>query len=169
MDSLPEKRPYYDYDSSACSIARTLEQIGDRWVLLILRDLANGVRRFDQLADHLGIARNVLSRRLATLTGAGLVARAAYRDEGSRERHEYRLSDAGRELIPILLALMGWGDRHLAGPDGPPALPVHARCGAPVRVSVTCEAGHDLGERPRLHLEPGPGSRVRAGITGGTA
>lgn len=169
MDSLPEKRPYYDYESSACSIARTLEQIGDRWVLLILRDLANGVRRFEQLADHLGIARNVLSRRLATLTGAGLVTRAAYRDEGSRERHEYRLSDAGRELIPILLALMGWGDRHLAGPDGPPALPVHARCGAPVRVSVTCEAGHDLGERPRLHLEPGPGSRVRAGTTGGTA
>lgn len=169
MDSVTEKRPYYDYESGACSIARTLEQIGDRWVLLILRDVANGVRRFDQLADHLGIARNVLSRRLATLTSAGLVTRTAYRDEGSRERHEYRLSEAGRELIPILLAFMGWGDRHLAGPDGPPALPVHARCGAPVRVSVTCEAGHDLGERPHLHLEPGPGSRVRAGTTGGSA
>jgi DNA-binding HxlR family transcriptional regulator len=138
-------------------------------VLLILRDVANGVRRFDQLADHLGIARNVLSRRLATLTGAGLVTRTAYREAGSRERYEYRLSDSGRELIPILLALMGWGDRHLAGPDGPPALPVHARCGAPVRVSVTCEAGHDLGERPHLHLEPGPGSRVRVGNTGGSA
>jgi len=171
VDSVTPKRPrpYYDYDSSACSIARTLEQIGDRWVLLILRDVANGVRRFDQLADHLGIARNVLSRRLATLTAAGLVTRTAYRDEGSRERHEYRLSEAGRELIPILLAFMGWGDRHLAGSDGPPALPVHARCGAPVRVSVICEAGHDLGERPHLHLEPGPGSRVRAGTTGGSA
>jgi DNA-binding HxlR family transcriptional regulator len=169
VDSVTPKRPYYEYESGACSIARTLEQIGDRWVLLILRDVANGVRRFDQLADHLGIARNVLSRRLATLTGAGLVTRTAYRREGSRERHEYRLSEAGRELIPILLALMGWGDRHLAEPDGPPALPVHARCGAPVRVSVTCEAGHDLGERPHLHLEPGPGSRVRAGTTGGSA
>jgi len=169
VDSETSKRPYHDYESSACSIARTLEQIGDRWALLILRDVANGVRRFDQLADHLGIARNILSRRLATLTTAGLVTRTAYRDEGSRERHEYRLSEAGRELIPILLAFMGWGDRHLAGPDGPPALPVHARCGAPVRVSVTCEAGHDLGERPHLHLEPGPGSRVRAGTTGGSA
>ena len=169
MDHVTPKRPYYDYDSGACSIARTLERIGDRWALLILRDVANGVRRFDQLTEHLGIARNVLSRRLATLTGAGLITRTAYRDEGSRERHESRLSDAGRELIPILLAFMGWGDRHLAGPDGPPALPVHARCGAPVRVSVTCEAGHDLGERPHLHLEPGPGSRVRAGTTGGGA
>lgn len=167
MDSVTQKRPYYAYESDACSIARTLEQIGDRWVLLILRDVANGVRRFDQLADHLGIARNVLSRRLALLSDAGLIVRSAYRDEGSRERYEYRLSDSGRELIPILLAFMSWGDRHLSGADGPPALLTHARCGAPVHVSVTCDAGHDLGDQPRLHLEPGPGSRVRAGTTGG--
>jgi DNA-binding HxlR family transcriptional regulator len=162
VDSVALRRPYYDYESNVCSIARTLDLIGDRWVLLILRDVANGVRRFDHLADHLGIARNVLSRRLATLTGSGLIARTAYRDKGSRERHEYRLSDAGRELIPILMAFMGWGDRHLAGPEGPPALAVHARCGAPARVSVVCEAGHDLGEHPHLYLTPGPGSRVRA-------
>jgi DNA-binding HxlR family transcriptional regulator len=171
VDPVTPKHPYhaYEYESSACSIARTLEQIGDRWALLILRDVANGVRRFDQLADHLGVARNVLSRRLAALTEFGVVTRVAYRDEGSRERQEYRLTDAGRELIPILLAFMGWGDRHLAGPEGPPAYPVHARCGAPVRVSITCEAGHDLGDRPHLHLEPGPGSRVRAGAPGGRA
>ena len=71
MDPVTPKRPYYVYESDACSIARTLEQIGDRWALLILRDVANGVRRFDQLTDHLGIARNVLSRRLATLTEFG--------------------------------------------------------------------------------------------------
>ena len=169
MDPVTPKRPYYVYESEACSIARTLEQIGDRWALLVLRDVANGVRRFDQLTDHLGIARNVLSRRLATLTEFGIVTRVAYRDEGSRERHEYRLTDAGRELIPILLAFMGWGDRHLAGPEGPPAYPVHARCGAPVRVSITCEEGHDLGDRPHLHMEPGPGSRMRADALGGRA
>ncbi|MFC1410100.1 winged helix-turn-helix transcriptional regulator [Streptacidiphilus sp. N1-12] len=153
--------PFSVYDSETCSIARTLALVGDRWSLLVLRDLANGVRRFDELTSHLGIARNVLTGRLAALTGAGLVVRSGYRAEGARERHEYRLSPAGRELMPILLAFMGWGDRHLAGPEGPPAVPVHADCGAPVRVSVTCEQGHELGERPRLLLRPGPGSRTR--------
>ena len=152
---------YLAYDSETCSIARTLALIGDRWTLLVLRDVANGVCRFDDLASHLGIARNVLSKRLAGLVDAGLVVRSAYQVEGSRERQEYRLSPAGRELVPILVAFMGWGDRHLAGPEGPPAVPVHADCGAPVRVSLTCEAGHELGDRPRLRLHPGPGSRSR--------
>jgi DNA-binding HxlR family transcriptional regulator len=155
-------RPYSDYESGACSIARTLALIGDRWTLLVLRDVANGVRRFDELAGHLGIARNILSGRLARLTEAGLVERAAYREPGTRERQEYRLSQAGRELVPVLLALMAWGDQHLAGPDGPPALVRHADCGAPIKVSVTCAEGHELGARPRVRLEPGPGSRRRS-------
>ena len=152
---------YSTYDSDACSIARTLALIGDRWTLLVLRDVANGVRRFDEMASHLGIARNILSRRLASLARAGLVERIAYREPGARERHEYRLSGPGRELIPILLAFMQWGDRHLAGPEGPPALVRHADCGAAIRVSLTCADGHELGERPRVRLEPGPGSRTR--------
>ena len=113
-------RPYSAYDSDACSIARTLALVGDRWTLLVLRDVANGVGRFDELAGHLGVARNVLSGRLARLAQAGLVERSAYRELGARERHEYRLSGPGRELIPILLAFMAWGDRNLAGPEGPP-------------------------------------------------
>lgn len=155
-------RPYSAYESGTCSIARTLALIGDRWTLLVLRDVANGVRRFDELAGHLGIARNILSGRLARLAEAGLVERTAYREPGARERQEYRLSGPGRELIPILLALMEWGDRNLAGPEGPPAVVRHAGCGAPIRVSLTCEQGHELGERPRVLLEPGPGSRVRS-------
>ena len=153
---------YSSYDSETCSIARTLALVGDRWTLLVLRDIANGVRRFDELAAHLGVARNVLTRRLAALVDAELVLRTGYRVEGARERHEYRLSPAGRDLVPILLAFMGWGDRHLAGPEGPPTIPVHADCGAPVRVAVTCEAGHDLGDRPRVRLQAGPGSRRRS-------
>jgi DNA-binding HxlR family transcriptional regulator len=152
---------YDDFESEACSVARTLALIGDRWTLLVLRDVANGVRRFDDLVSHLGVARNVLSRRLAALTEAGLVVRSAYRTEGARERHEYRLSRAGRELVPILLAMMTWGDRYLAGDEGSPVIPRHADCGAQVRVLVTCEAGHELGDRPRLRLEAGPGSRRR--------
>jgi DNA-binding HxlR family transcriptional regulator len=156
-------RPYSTYDSDTCSIARTLALVGDRWTLLVLRDVANGVGRFDELAGHLGIARNVLSRRLARLAEAGLVERTAYREPGARERHQYRLSQAGRDLIPVLLAFLAWGDRHLAGPEGPPAVVRHADCGAPVKVSLTCADGHELGDRPRVRLEPGPGSRMRAG------
>ena len=153
---------YRAYDSDTCSIARTLAVAGDRWTLLVLRDVANGVRRFDELASHLGIARNILSGRLAALTQAGLVERSAYREPGERERHEYRLSGPGRELIPILLAIMAWGDRNLAGPEGPPTVARHAGCGARIKITVTCEEGHELGDRPRLRLEPGPGSRVRS-------
>ena len=159
-------RPYSAYDSDTCSIARTLALIGDRWTLLVLRDVANGVRRFDELVRHLGVARNVLSRRLAALVDGGLVTRTAYRDEGARERHEYRLSPAGRDFMPILLAVMTWGDRHLAGADGPPAIPTHADCGAPVRIRVSCEDGHELGERPRVRVMPGPGSRLREPAAG---
>lgn len=161
MRTIPGMRSYSAYDSDTCSIARTLALVGDRWTLLMLRDIANGVGRFDELAGHLGIARNVLSRRLARLTEAGLVQRTAYREAGARARHEYRLSGAGRELMPILLAFMAWGDRHLAGPEGPPAVVRHADCGARIRVAVTCEEGHELGHRPRVRVEPGPGSRMR--------
>jgi DNA-binding HxlR family transcriptional regulator len=153
---------YRAYDSDTCSIARTLAVAGDRWTLLVLRDVANGIRRFDELASHLGIARNILSGRLAALTQAGLIERSAYRDPGERERHEYRLSGPGRELIPLLLAIMAWGDRNLAGPEGPPTVARHAGCGARIKIAVTCEEGHELGDRPRLRLEPGPGSRVRS-------
>jgi DNA-binding HxlR family transcriptional regulator len=158
---MPVMRSYTAYESDTCSIARTLALVGDRWTLLVLRDIANGVCRFDELASHLGIARNVLSHRLARLAQGGLVTRTAYREAGARERHEYRLSGPGRELMPILLAVMAWGDRNLAGPEGPPALVRHADCGARIRVSVTCEEGHELGERPRVLVEPGPGSRMR--------
>jgi DNA-binding HxlR family transcriptional regulator len=162
---MPVMTQYTAYDSETCSIARTLALIGDRWTLLVLRDIANGVGRFDELADHLGVARNILSRRLARLTEHGLAERTAYREQGARERHEYRLTAPGRELVPVLLAFMTWGDRHLAGSDGPPVIVRHADCGAPIRVSLSCEEGHALGARPRFQLEPGPGSRMRSPVT----
>jgi DNA-binding HxlR family transcriptional regulator len=168
LESVPETggqpRAYTAYESETCSIARTLALVGDRWTLLVLRDLSNGVRRFEELADHLGVARNVLSRRLATLQESGLVTTRAYREAGARQRHEYRMTEAGRDLVPILVAFMGWGDRHLAGPEGVPALLTHDGCGAQVRVSTNyeCEAGHELGDRPRLRVAPGPGSRIRS-------
>ena len=97
-------------------MARTAEVVGDGWTVLVLRDLFNGVRRFDDLAAHLGIARNVLTRRLAALVEEGIVERVPYREPGARERHEYRLTAAGRDLRPVLLAMLAWGDAHRAGP-----------------------------------------------------
>lgn len=153
---------WVDYDSRACSVARTVEVLGDRWTMLVLRDIFNGIRRFDELSAHLGIARDVLTKRLTTLVDEGLAHRVPYQDPGSRTRYEYRLTDAGRDLRPVLLALIAWGDRHRATPEGAPAQLLHAECGAPVRVEVRCEAGHEIGPRTRLIALPGPGSRPRS-------
>src|ERR1700757_3825148 len=107
---MPVMRPYSAYDSDTCSIARTLALIGDRWTLLVLRDLANGVGRFDELASPLGIPRNGLPPRPPGRGRGGPAGRPPYREPGGRERLGYRLSGPGRELIPILLAFMAWGD-----------------------------------------------------------
>ena len=136
--------------------------MGDAWTVLVLRDLFNGIRRFDDLAHHLHIARNVLTRRLAALADAGLVDRVPYREPGRRERHEYRLTAAGRDLRPVILAMLEYGDRHLAGPDGPPMRVEHSGCGETVHVEVRCAAGHLVEPGTRLRTLPGPGAR-RAG------
>jgi DNA-binding HxlR family transcriptional regulator len=151
-----------ELDSATCSIARTLALIGEPWMLLVLRDVFNGVRRFDELADHLGIARNVLTRRLAALVDAGLVERSSYRQAGQRSRFEYRLTQAGRDLRPVLLALMAYGDTHYAGPAGPPLLVQHRDCGGTVRVRLECSNGHAIEPATRLTSTPGPGARHRA-------
>jgi DNA-binding HxlR family transcriptional regulator len=151
-----------DFDSGTCSVARTVEVLGDRWTVLVLRDVFNGVRRFDDLQRHLGVARDVLTKRLAALVADGVLDRVPYRDPGSRTRYEYRLTPAGRELRPVLIALIEWGDRHRAGPQGPPLEVVHTECGTPVHVVLECGAGHRIAAETRLALRPGPGARKLA-------
>jgi len=148
-----------ELDSTRCSVARTAALVGDAWTVLVLRDLFNGIRRFDDLAQHLGIARNVLVRRLTALVDAGLVDRVPYREPGRRERHEYRLTPAGRDLRPVILAMLEYGDRHLAGADGPPVRVQHAGCDAPVHLEVRCAQGHLVESGTRLRSVPGPGAR----------
>lgn len=150
-----------ELDSGTCSIARTMVVLGEPWTVLVLRDVLNGVRRFDELVDHLGIARNVLTRRLGTLVEAGLVETREYREPGRRARREYRPTAAGYDLRPVLLALMAFGDRHSAGPEGPPAVAVHA-CGAPVTLQEVCADGHVLAPTDRVRVVPGPGARRRS-------
>jgi DNA-binding HxlR family transcriptional regulator len=146
-----------DLDSAYCSIARAADIVGDRWTLLILRDVSRGIRRFDELSDHLGIARNILSSRLATLVGNGILDRVPYAEEGRRPRHEYALTSKGAELLPVMLALIAWGDRHLS--DAPPVRAVHAGCGHDVRLVPTCTAGHSLTGAGEVQIVPGPGAR----------
>ncbi len=148
-----------ELDSTRCSVARTAAVVGDAWTVLVLRDLFNGIRRFDDLAGHLGIARNVLTRRLTTLVDAGIVDRVPYREPGRRERHEYRLTPAGRDLLPVVLAMLAWGDAHLPDPDGPPMRVEHAGCGAEVHVEMRCAEGHEIATSTRLRSVPGPGAR----------
>lgn len=131
-----------DYRRDNCSVGLTLEVLGDRWSLLLLREAFYGVRRFADLERMLGCAKNVLSDRLGKLVEHGILRREAYKDEGQRERHEYRLTPMGLELFPIIVALMQWGDRWRAGPGGPPVEVLHRDCGAPVHVELRCDAGH---------------------------
>jgi DNA-binding HxlR family transcriptional regulator len=155
-----DRADWTQYDSSTCSVARTAAVVSDAWTLLVLRDVVNGVRRFDELAAHLGIARNVLTRRLAALVDAGVLERVPYRDPGRRERHEYGLTRAGRDFVPVLVAMMAWGDAHRCGPDGPPLRLEHPTCSAPVHVELRCAEGHLIDPGERLRPAPGPGARL---------
>src|SRR5437879_2666832 len=109
------------------SVGRALTLLGERWTMLILREAFFGVRRYGQLARNLGIPRPTLSSRLRTLVDAGLLERVPYARDP--DRHEYRLTDAGRDLFPAIVTLMRWGDKHLAGSAGPPIVLRHHDCG----------------------------------------
>jgi DNA-binding HxlR family transcriptional regulator len=124
------------YDNQICSVARSLEAIGDRWTMLLIRDVFLGVRRFDDFQRSLGIARNVLADRLARLVDDGILERRPYSDRP--ERYEYRLTAKGIDLWPVLVSLMKWGDRY-AAPDGPPMLVLHKGCGGEVDARFMCE------------------------------
>ncbi len=129
--------------------------IGERWSLLIVRDVMNGNRRFGELQRSLGIARNVLSARLQRLIDEGILERRAYQE--SPPRHEYFLTEKGLDLWPALIALLGWGDRHSPGAEGPPMLIVHKGCGGRVSDRGICEeCGQVLHARDAAQV-PGPG------------
>lgn len=158
---MPNVMRWLDYESESCSIARALASLGDRWTILVLRDLFNGVHRFDDLLDHLGVSRDVLSKRLAAMVEDGIVERRPYRVEGSRPRSDYHLTPAGRELQPVLISLLTWGDKHRATGDGPPTLLEHQECGGRVSLQLTCSEGHDV-QRWEVQNVPQAAARRRA-------
>ena len=142
------------YPDQVCSIARSLEVIGERWSVLIVRDAFLGRSRFSEFQRSLGIARNVLTQRLAHLVEEGVMEHA---DDG-----RYLLTAKGRELAPALHQLMKWGDRHYA-PDGPPRLTLHRDCGGDVGADMVCERCGEHVRQRELELAVGPGAAVLAG------
>lgn len=147
------------HDTSNCSIARSLEVLGERWTFLILREAYYGVTRFSDLEQVLGCARNLLASRLQMLVREGILTREPYHVPGERARSHYVLTEKGQQLIPALVALMEWGDRYLADPAGPAVRAQHHGCGHRVRVEMRCDAGHRVHDAHGIDLEPGPGFR----------
>lgn len=151
------------YDPDPCSIARTLDLVGEKWSLLVLREVFSGVRRFDDLRRRTGAPRQVLSARLGTLVAAGVLRRQPYQEPGQRTRFEYRLTAAGVDLYPVLVSLLRWGDRYLEQPTGGPSVELtHRDCAAPVDLVLRCRDGHELTSAREVLPRPGPGARLLA-------
>jgi len=139
-----------------CSIAQTLDVVGERWSPLIIRDLYLGLHRFDELVTNLGISRNLLTQRLDGLLAAGIVERVPYHERPVR--HEYLLTDAGRDLVPVLMAVMAWGDKWATPVGGPPLRVIHDSCGAPFTPQVCCsECGESISS-DSVTAAAGPGA-----------
>lgn len=127
-------------------MARSLAILGDRWTLMILRDAFLKVRRFEDFQKSLGIARRVLTERLQKLVDAGVLRRVAYQD--NPERYEYRLTEMGLDLHPVVLSMVHWGDKYFAGENGPPVLHTHKACGHDFHSVLTCsQCGEAIGAR----------------------
>jgi DNA-binding HxlR family transcriptional regulator len=133
-----KRTPFADWP---CSIARTVDLIGDWWTPLVLREAFLGVRRFDDFQRNLGIGRNILTQRLHRLVDEGMLERRPYQDRPLR--HEYVLTAKGRDFYPVLAAMMAWGDRWLAGEEGPPVVLRHAPCGHELHAEVVCSHCHE--------------------------
>ena len=144
------------------SVGRALELVGERWTLLIMREAFFGVQRFGQLARNLGIPRPTLSSRLRMLVDVGLLDRVPYSQDP--ERHEYRLTDAGRELFGAIVVLMRWGDEHLPNPDGPPIVLRHQTCGKPIDARLICAHCGDEITAHNVTPEAGPGFRAKPAV-----
>lgn len=159
MDAEVDLR--FDRDTSNCSIARTLEVVGEKWTILILREVWYGSSRFSDFERILGCPRNLLAERLRKLVEHGILATETYQETGARSRLRYVITPKGMDLAPAVIGLMQWGDRYRADPAGPAITTRHRGCGAHVYVQVHCEHDHHL-SATEIEAAPGPGFRTRA-------
>jgi DNA-binding HxlR family transcriptional regulator len=148
-----------DWSVENCPIGRSMEILGERWTVVVLREVFNGIRRFDDLRVRTSIPRQVLANRLGTLVEHGILRRVPYQEPGARQRHEYRLTGKGFDLYPVLVALRDWGDRYLVEQSSLTLR--HRDCGADVHAVLQCEDGHPVPEPRDVVPRPGPGARRR--------
>jgi DNA-binding HxlR family transcriptional regulator len=150
-----------DWSVEQCTLGRAMEILGEKWTMVVLREVFNGIRRFDDMRVRTAIPRQVLTNRLATLVERGVLRREPYREPGARVRHEYRLTKMGLDLYPVLIAVTEWGNRYLADPDGPPLQFVHRADEESVHLEVRCQDGQAVTDYRELAPRPGPGARRR--------
>jgi DNA-binding HxlR family transcriptional regulator len=145
-----------DLGSDRCSVARTVAVIGDRWTLLILRDCFLRVRRFEAFEQRLGVTRHILADRLRKLVTEGVLQKVPYQERPTR--HEYRLTQKGLDLFPVLMGLVHWGDTHRAGKAGRPLLHRHTTCGHGFDPVLVCSECRDTLDPRDVRVLPGPGA-----------
>jgi DNA-binding HxlR family transcriptional regulator len=144
-----------EFSDWPCSIARSIDLLGDWWTPLVLRDAYFGVKRFDGFERSLGIGRNILTQRLNRLVDEGMFERVQYQEHPPR--YEYVLTDKGRDFMPVLMAMSAWGDRWLASPDGPPVSFKHKDCGHETHAQVVCSHCHEPIVYGSVRASKGPG------------
>jgi DNA-binding HxlR family transcriptional regulator len=159
--------PRARWRATHCSVDRALNVVSSKSAMLILREAFYGTARFDDFAERVGISEPVAAARLRELVEAGLLEREPYREPGQRTRMAYRLTDQGAELLPVLVALMQWGDRWLQ-PEGAPVRLRHSGCGEIVHTELRCAAGHPVSDG-ELDLTVGPGRLARQAAMAKTA
>ncbi|MFL1404412.1 winged helix-turn-helix transcriptional regulator [Marinobacter sp. M1N3S26] len=152
---------WQELDQQPCSLARTLSVVGDRWTLMVLRDCFLGVRRFDDFEKRLGITRHVLTDRLKKLVEQDVLRKVPYQQRPLRE--EYRLTEKGLELHPVILALVSWGDRHMADDQGAPLQHIHKACGQVMKPVTVCSECGELVTARDIRVQVGPGWREESG------
>jgi DNA-binding HxlR family transcriptional regulator len=150
-----------------CTIGRAMDILGEKWTMVVLREVFSGIRRFDDMRVRTRIPRQVLANRLVALVGHGVLRREPYREPGARVRHEYRLTEKGFDLYPVMIALAGWGNRYLADQEGPPIQFVHRDCAAELQSEIHCAGGHQVTDTREVLPRPGPGARRRDRSTAG--
>lgn len=147
-----------------CTIARSADLLADGWTVLIIRDACLGIRRFEDFQRRLGVGRNILTVRLQRMVAEGLLDRVEYQQRPVR--HEYRLTDKGRDVYPILAAMAAFGDKWLTGPEGTPLVLHHVPCDHDMQAVVVCgECAEPIDVR-QVRARPGPGAPPAAGVGG---
>ena len=146
-----------ELDKQPCSLARAISVVGDRWTLVILRDCFLGIRRFDALEKSLGITRHVLADRLKKLVDSGVLYKTPYQQKPIRE--EYRLTEKGLELHPVILALVHWGDKHMVDERGVPIIHVHKKCGQVMQPVTVCSCCKEPVTAKDIRVEVGCGGQ----------